>query len=68
MEFTLRDVGVKPLGEWLCGLNPCFCGIYSQSDFICVYQKQVTSLNPCFCGIYSQSEKFTYVNYHDNMS
>ncbi len=37
-------------------LNPCFCGIYSQSgNKIRHATPKEKSLNPCFCGIYSQS-------------
>ena len=35
-------------------LNPCFCGIYSQSDSDLSVLASNSCLNPCFCGIYSQ--------------
>ena len=55
MEFTLRDEINTMKEKKFGGLNPCFCGIYSQSRekprFVFWL---LQSLNPCFCGIYSQ--------------
>ena len=54
MEFTLREVKVAQSGRTHVSLNPCFCGIYSQSKNILSYGENLECLNPCFCGIYSQ--------------
>ena len=56
VEFTLRVMAILLFQTTPKCLNPCFCGIYSQSPGGNVGQVlKIQSLNPCFCGIYSQS-------------
>ena len=56
VEFTLRELMEKEFKKNLKSLNPCFCGIYSQSCVKTAINYLKYGLNPCFCGIYSQRE------------
>ena len=58
MEDTLRELLKKGKEVTIEGLNPCFNGRYSQSNFSVTGYICKDGLNPCFNGRYSQSLHF----------
>gem|GEM_PF-1299058 len=59
MEDTLRERKDRE-STYLCCLNPCFNGRYSQSSLTYCNKTYLPRLNPCFNGRYSQRELGAY--------